>query len=505
MESTKNLESTVDFGGQSAWITTSPAPYQVMPPPTPEEYDQLKHSILMDGLQVPIIKDEQGQTIDGHTRAMICRDLGVEDYPIIVIPSGLTDAEKRTKARIVNMARRHLTRTQKKTLIRDQLIDTPHLSDRQIGKSLGVSNSTISIQRKKLEDEGVLCESHTSLGSDGRIRKRQITGKDLSAASTSNPPTCLQTRMAATKDPLAVMPSSDTSPIDLEAAVSSALPENLINQVFCGDAAEVLKNFPDNYVDMVITSPPYDNLREYGGDHFDLDMFKKISTQIVRILKTGGVFVLVVGDQTINGSESGTSMRMALHLKEDQKMLLHDTMIYEKNSSSFPASRRSKRYTQLFEYMFIFSKGKPPKTANLLLKKNKYSGQRCWGKNTDRQADGTLVEKKQILVPEYSPQGNIWKYNVGGGKVSHPDTKKAFKHPATFPLNLATDHIKTWTDEFDLVLDPMAGSGTSLVAAKQLGRSYIGVDINPEYVALAQERIFAADDPRLEGKHVPES
>lgn len=236
-------------------------------------------------------------------------------------------------------------------------------------------------------------------------------------------------------------------------------------------------------IDLTVTSPPYDDLRSYNGYQLDLENLIK---ELYRVTKKGGVVAWVVGDKTKNGSESGTSFRTALKFI-DVGWNLHDTMIYEKNTSSFPARRNGNRYTQIFEYMFIFSKGKP-KTVNLLCDKpNKYAGHTNWGKNTIRGVDGVLTDVGKIkTVPTHSPRNNIWRYVVGGGYVTKD--KFAHEHPAIFPEQLAEDHILSWSNEGDLVFDPFCGSGTTLKMAKLNGRDYLGVDISSEYCEIAIKR-----------------
>lgn len=257
-----------------------------------------------------------------------------------------------------------------------------------------------------------------------------------------------------------------------------------LNKIVSGECSDVMDAMPKESVDLVVTSPPYDNLRDYKNFQFDCS---KIATSLFRVMKPGGVVVWVVGDAVIKGSESGTSFKHALEFMS-QGFSLHDTMIYEKNTSSFPARRKGNRYTQIFEYMFIFSKGKP-KTANLICdKENRWAGYTNWGKKTDRQKDGTLKEKKDIKpVPKYSPRNNIWRYVVGGKFGQSDDI--AYKHPATFPEQLVEDHVLTWSDKGDVVLDPMCGSGTTCKMARQHDRNYIGIDISEDYCKLARERV----------------
>jgi site-specific DNA-methyltransferase (adenine-specific) len=236
-----------------------------------------------------------------------------------------------------------------------------------------------------------------------------------------------------------------------------------LNKIYVENCLDTLARMPDNFIQATITSPPYDDLRTYNGYSFD---FSAIANELYRVTKESGVVVWVVGDATTKGSESGSSFRQALYFKE-LGFNLHDTMIYEKNSPSYPASSKSNRYTQIFEFMFVLSKGKP--VANLIIDKpNKWAG--------FKDFSGKLKNP----VPEFSPRNNIWKYTTSFNGV---------KHPAPFPEALAADHIKTWTNNGDLVYDPFMGSGTTAKMALLNGRKFIGSEISAEYVAIANQRI----------------
>ena len=267
----------------------------------------------------------------------------------------------------------------------------------------------------------------------------------------------------------------------------SRVKPNGVNKILCGACQEVLASLKEECVDLTVTSPPYDDIRDYKGYSFEEEDFRAIVRQLFRVTKKGGVVVWIVGDATMKGSESGTSFRQALGFMEGG-FKLHDTMIYEKNTSSFPARRTGKRYTQIFEYMFVFCKGKI-KTGNLICDKpNKWAGWTNWGKNTQRGKDGKLKKTKDIKpVPEFSPRNNIWRYNVGKGFNS--TDKESHSHPAIFPEKLAEDHILSWSNEGDVVLDPFVGSGTTCKMAKKNKRHYIGIDISEEYCNLARSII----------------
>lgn len=241
-----------------------------------------------------------------------------------------------------------------------------------------------------------------------------------------------------------------------------------------------MARMPDGFVDLTVTSPPYDNLRTYKGYSFD---FESIAKELYRVTKVGGVVVWVVGDATINGSETGTSFRQALFFKEIG-FNLHDTMIYQKDNP--PPVGGSNRYYQHFEFMFVISKGKP-RTFNPIVsvRRNKWEDKRTKRyKGFTRDKDGNFIRKEVSLVGDVKI-GNIWKYVVGGGSSVEYGTG----HPAGFPEQLANDHIISWSNEGDLIYDPFMGSGTTAKIAIINNRNWIGSEISKEYCDIAEKRI----------------
>jgi len=269
--------------------------------------------------------------------------------------------------------------------------------------------------------------------------------------------------------------------VEAEPPTNTTLP---LNKIINKDCKVALKELPSDSIDLTVTSPPYDSIRDYNGFAFTSEDFTTIAKELYRVTKPGGVVIWVVGDSTEDGSESGSSFKQALEFMKIG-FKLHDTMIYEKNTSSFPAKRTGTRYTQIFEYMFVFAK-KNVKTANLICDKpNKWAGHTNWGKNTNRLKNGELKTTTDIKpVPDFSPRNNIWKYNVGKGFNSSDN--ESHEHPAIFPEKLAEDHILTWTNEGDVVLDPFSGSGTTAKMAKKNKRSYIGLEISEAYCKLSE-------------------
>jgi DNA modification methylase len=248
-----------------------------------------------------------------------------------------------------------------------------------------------------------------------------------------------------------------------------------LNTIYNEDCLETMKRMSDNFVDLTVTSPPYDNLRTYNGYSFD---FEPIARELYRVTKDGGVVVWVVGDATINGSETGTSFRQALYLKE-LGFNLHDTMIYLKDQLAYPDTNR---YYNAFEYMFVLSKGKPSTTNLIRDKKNKSFGRKVSGKG--REQDGT--SKKRTRVNEaYYEFGVRWNYWLIYNQKRGIETQ----HPAIFPEQLAHDHIISWSNEGDTVYDCFMGSGTTAKVAKDQNRNYIGSEISKEYCDIAEERL----------------
>ena len=249
-----------------------------------------------------------------------------------------------------------------------------------------------------------------------------------------------------------------------------------INKIYNENCLETMAKIPDNFIDLTVTSPPYDDLRTYNGYCFD---FENVAKELFRVKNKGGVLVWVVNDQTQNGSETGTSFKQALFFKE-MGFNLHDTMIYAK-SKIVPTDFKCHRYYQGFEYMFVFSKGKP-KTCNYIRVPSKQGGKKAI--STSRKEDGSMrydrIDKqKGRVVGETKIKSNIWEYASQSVKG----------HPAPFPEQLANDHIISWSNEGDLVYDPFVGSGTTAKMAMLNNRKYIGSEISKEYCEIAEQRL----------------
>ena len=251
-----------------------------------------------------------------------------------------------------------------------------------------------------------------------------------------------------------------------------------LNYIDCCDNIQGLKTLPDNSIDLTVTSPPYDNLRTYNGFSWNCDA---LIGELYRVTKHGGVVVWIVSDATVSGSETGTSFRQALAFK-DAGFNLHDTMIWKKTAAPFPDKMR---YYSNFEYMFVLSKGRP-RVINLIEdRRNKHAGTPVHG--TERCPNGRTVPASALrnetgrLIKEYGVRFNVWE------TVEEKQNKTG--HPAVFPVRLAADHIVSWSNPGDVVLDPFMGSGTTAVACLNTGRNYIGFEISEEYCEIARKRI----------------
>jgi len=240
-----------------------------------------------------------------------------------------------------------------------------------------------------------------------------------------------------------------------------------------------MNRIPDHFIDLTVTSPPYDNLRKYKGYSFH---FEEIARELLRITKPSGVLVWISGDKTSNGNESGTSFKQALYFKEIG-FHLFDTMIYAKKPRG--AVGNNKSYWQSVDYMFVLSKGFP-KTINLI--KDRQSKESREGDHgTKRLADGCRLKVSRKGYSEYGRRTNIWEYHVGKGHSTKDEI--AFEHPAIFPEKLAEDHILSWSNKGDVVYDPFMGSGTTAKMALLTGRNYLGSEISREYYEISLKRL----------------
>jgi site-specific DNA-methyltransferase (adenine-specific) len=254
-----------------------------------------------------------------------------------------------------------------------------------------------------------------------------------------------------------------------------------IGVLFNGKAEEVLPCIESESIDLTVTSPPYDNLRTYNGYSWN---FETIAKELYRVTKPGGVCVWVVGDATIDGSETLTSAKQKIFFREGCGWNIHDTMFYHHYGAP-SVHRFQKRYEQEVEYCFVLSKGKV-KTWNPVMIEKRWVDKRKV-KGGRREVDGRIIESYKPSLSDITVSGNMWHYNVGGGHQT--SDKEAHEHPAVFPELLAVDHIESWSNVGDTVLDCFMGSGTTGKAAKLLKRKWVGIEISDKYCDLIRRRL----------------
>lgn len=252
-------------------------------------------------------------------------------------------------------------------------------------------------------------------------------------------------------------------------------------KLMLGDAGEKLSSIAENTIDLTITSPPYDNLRTYNGNNSQWrpSVWQSVIAELFRVTKEGGTVVWNVQDATVNGSKTGTSFRQAIYA-QDIGFNLHDTMIWNKGGFTAVGSLQT-RYAPVFEFMFVFTKGKIRTFNPIKDRKNKHGGKRLSG--SVRQPDGTFkpMAAQGSVQAEYGQRFSIWDVT--------PCKERSIKHPARMSEQIATDHVLSWSNKGDVVLDPFMGSGTTGAAATKNGRRFIGIEIDPDYLAIAKERI----------------
>jgi len=269
--------------------------------------------------------------------------------------------------------------------------------------------------------------------------------------------------------------------VDLSPLRKGTLGHYALDCIHCGDCAVLMEQLPDDCIDLTVTSPPYDNLRDYEGYVFD---FESIAQQLYRITKVGGVVVWVVADETKDFCESLSGFRQSIYFVDVCGFNLLDTMFYHKKNYA-PAYPTLRRYAGVVEYMFILTKGRP-RTFNTLIERKAFSSVSSSRKATSfANVDGTKTRKYVDTSSGQKARTNLWAYWTG---YTGRDVCK-HSHPAIFPEALAADHIKSWSNKGDIVFDPMCGSGTTCKMAKLLGRKFLGFDISEKYVKLAQARI----------------
>lgn len=406
--------------------------YQVMPPLSTDEYAELKSDIQRRGVMVPIEYDEQGNVLDGHHRLQICAELGIKDFPK-VIRAGMTEEEKRTHARKLNMARRQLNREQKQELIREQLRETPEKSDRQIAAGLGVDKNTVNARRKEMEATGEIHQLETSIGADGKERPRQVERKPVTIFN----PTRREEKAIQKPDVVERMAETGESAIYAARRINqeekaerkaytlvNEIPEGMM-KLFNGDIRDGLPAIPDNSVDYIITDPPYP--AEY------IPLYGSLSRLAARVLKPGGSMIVMCGQSYLPDVINQLCTAMKYHW----------CMVYETPGGQSPQLFH-KRVNTFWKPLLWFTKGD-------------YAG-------------------------DY----------IGDVLKSPPNDNDKRFHEWGQSLGGMQDIVQRFTNPGDTILDPFLGGGTTGVAAVIMGRKFIGADIEQKNIEISDQRIKEA-------------
>ena len=409
--------------------------YQVMPELTPEEYAELKADIAERGVMIPIEYDELGNVLDGYHRLKICEELGIKDYPR-VIRAGMTEAEKLTHARKLNIARRHLTSEQKRELIREQLKETPEKSNVQIAKALGVTDKTVATQREYLETTSEIPMFDKTVGADGkkRPRNKKRNKRPKQPVSVFNP-TKREERAMKKPEVVSRMQEDGVSPLVASMKVlseakaerkayelSKSMPEDMC-RLFVADIRDGLKEIADDSVDFLITDPPYP--REY------IPLYEDLSLVASRVLKPGGSLIVMIGQ---------SYMPEVIELL-GRHMSYYWVMPYLTPGGGAPLLYQ-KRVNTFWKPVLWYVKGE-------------YKG--------DYISD-------VLKSPERDKSLHEWGQSLGG----------------------FLDIVERLTNPGDVILDPFLGGGTTGAAAVSMGRKFIGTDIESKNVEISLERIKEA-------------
>ena len=403
--------------------------YQVMPPLTAEEYNELKNDIAARGVMVPIEYDEHGNVLDGHHRLQICAELGIKDFPK-VIRAGMTEAEKRTHARKLNMARRQLNQVQRRELIQEQIRETPEKSDRQIGRELGVAGNTVTAQRKEMERTAQIEQLKTTIGADGKVRPRQVERKPVTVFN----PTRREEKAIQNPDVVERMADTGANVLTAEKQIhreekaerkaftlEDEMPDGVCT-LYNADIRDGLPMIPDNSVDFIITDPPYP--AEF------IPLYGDLSRLAARVLKPGGSMLVMCGQSYFPQVMAQLCTAMNYHW----------CMAYTTPGGQSPQLFH-KRVNTFWKPVLWFTKGE-------------YSGDYV----------GDVLKSP---VNDNDKRYHEWGQSLGGLR----------------------DIVGRFSDPGDIILDPFLGGGTTGVAAVTMGRKFIGADIEQTNIDMSRQRI----------------
>lgn len=414
--------------------------YQVMPDLCDDEYRELKEDIARRGVMVPVEFDEYGNVLDGHHRLKVCEELGIKDYPK-VIRAGMTEEEKRTHARKLNMARRQLSQEQRRELIRQQLRETPEKSDRQIAAGLGVTNKTVAAQRKGLERTEEIPQLKTNIGADGKERPRQVQRKPVSIFNPSkreeravqNPAVVERMAEGGSAISVAKQIAKEEKADRKKFVLPDTFPAEMC-RLYMADIRDGLPMIEDESVDYIITDPPYP--KEY------IPLYEDLSRLAQRVLKANGSMIVMVGQS---------------YLPEVMRLL-------------------GKHMNYHWCLAYLTPGGQSPQ---------------LWHKRTNTFWKPVLWYTKGEYIGDY----------IGDVLKSPPNDNDKQFHEWGQSLGGMEDIVERFTNPGEVILDPFAGGGTTGVAAVLKGRKFIGADIARENIEITEKRVREAYAGSKAGKN----
>ena len=497
-----------------------------------EKIEDLVESIKVHGVLNPICIDEEHVTVDGHRRVKACLKLGIEKIKYRIVENTIENVLILNQYRRKNyndllreglewekifskLAKENQQKGGKgypsegqpfHTLVevskrigisKDTFVKLKKINNENPGLILKIDNGEITIKEafesifpKKPNKENIIPLGNNIPSEDGKVkeesrteREKKLTGNNVKQSNNyekkkdKKDSNTEDDKNKESSDPVVVAVAADDDGGD-----GIGLEKTLHNM----DALVGLKKLKNDSIDLICTSPPYDNMKEYGGDDWNLDIFKAIADELTRVLKPGGVIGWVVDDQVINRSRSCSSHRQLIYFHDKNKLKVHEEIIIDKRKFNYPSRNR---YCNIKEYLFVYSKG-VPKTFNPIKDRETRTKNVDLYKNKIR-ADGTEYKRK-IEVGEHGIRTNIWRYNTGHTSITADSIKEI--HPALMPEKLAEDIIISWSNAGDIVLDPFCGGGTTWKMAKLKNRKFIGFEIFDEYYHAACERVLGISE-----------
>jgi DNA modification methylase len=464
--------------------------YRVLPPLDAETYAGLRANIAVNGVQIPVVKDERGYILDGFARAKIAKELDYECPSITV--RGLTEQEKRSQVRALNLARRQLDYAARRQIIADELKENPERSNRWIAKSLGVTHPTVATVRQQMGATG----NGFRLGADGKYRPatRDSLPSNGNGRHVFYPEGDGEREYVYLDDEEAILRvaaqirqkrvAERLKEIQEKRRRSRPVRIKKGSPVLHGDCVDLIPTLEDGSVSLVVTSPPYAEQRagHYGGipeeDYPDFTV-KWMSAIAPKMTKDGSVFI-IIRPHLQDGVLSDYVLHTRLAVRETGWHECEELIWHKPDAPPLGSLKRPRR---TWESILWFSRSTNP-----------YVDLKACGKESDRVGfDGSL----RFGVGNGKPLNGGQAAGCANGVARISDVivapigtnERGLDHPAAFPLGLAEQLIKTFSQPDDLVLDPFAGSAQTLLAAKVCGRRYLGIEREERYVKIALDRL----------------